>query len=188
MVKLPDDEEKEYVYSDEELAAFVKALEKKKKKTYSIKTRIGGSKEENGKEAETLDVMEITAGHDLIKTAKKLEKYNLEVKEFTGGAGEKAGYEIQAGKRVDAFKNLQDVLRRAKEAGKEGITLQRYKGLGEMNPEQLWETTMDPARRTVLKVTTEDAVLADEMFTVLMGEQVDLRRAFIENTQKQFKI
>ncbi|OGW80772.1 MAG: DNA gyrase subunit B [Omnitrophica bacterium RIFCSPLOWO2_12_FULL_44_17] len=184
LVKLPDDEEKEYVYSDEELAAFVKALEKKKKKTYSIKTRIGVSKEENGKEAETLDVMEITAGHDLIKTAKKLEKYNLEVKEFTGGAGEKAGYEIQAGKRVDAFKNLQDVLRRAKEAGKEGITLQRYKGLGEMNPEQLWETTMDPARRTVLKVTTEDAVLADEMFTVLMGEQVDLRRAFIEKHAK----
>ncbi|MFN7132450.1 MAG: DNA gyrase subunit B, partial [Myxococcales bacterium] len=76
--------------------------------------------------------------------------------------------------------SVQGVLRAVTEFAKKGQNIQRYKGLGEMNPEQLWETTMNPATRTLLKVKIDDTVEADEIFTVLMGDQVEPRREFIE--------
>jgi DNA gyrase subunit B len=89
--------------------------------------------------------------------------------------------EVDNGKGVASYDSLDAVLTAVLEAGRKGQSIQRYKGLGEMNPDQLWDTTMDPDARRLLQVRIEDAVEADEMFTVLMGDQVEPRREFIES-------
>jgi DNA gyrase subunit B len=94
-------------------------------------------------------------------------------------------YKVKKGKSFKYARTEADKDKLIEEYGKSGVTLQRYKGLGEMNPNQLWDTTMDPSVRYLKKVTIEDAVEADKYFSDLMGDEVPPRKKFIqENAMK----
>jgi len=94
-------------------------------------------------------------------------------------------FKVKKGKEEQYVYNEEKLNELLISIGKDGTSIQRYKGLGEMNPSQLWQTTMDPGNRILLRVTLEDAVEADEIFTILMGDQVEPRRKFIEEHAKE---
>jgi DNA gyrase subunit B len=199
LVRVLEDASETFLYSDEELKNFTakfkpKTAPKKEEAPKEKETKEKDSKEKKPKEkeeeeAETgqpaalpYELVEIFEAKEFEKAQKRLAKYDFDLTDFLGKEGEL--FELTAGSKESKVKSLTAVLEKVKETAKDGMSIQRYKGLGEMNPEQLWETTMNPATRTVLRVTLEDVIEADEMFTVLMGDQVEPRRQFIERHAK----
>lgn len=108
----------------------------------------------------------------------RLKEFGFQLAQYMISDG--AYIEVSEDQHVQLFHTLKDLIDFLRSNGRKGIEIQRYKGLGEMNADQLWETTMDPAKRTLIRVTLPDAIAADHMFTMLMGDEVPPRRAFIE--------
>lgn len=171
--------EDHFIYSDKELGDFT---------------------DKEGKDKEC-DVLELFEAQEVEEAIRKIEKSGLDITTYSPiplekqaaivkKGGEKKPrplYRIANEKESKDLFALKDALVYIKEVAAKGMHIQRYKGLGEMNPQQLWDTTMDPEKRTILQVTLEDAVEADKMFTVLMGDQVEPRREFIETYAHQVK-
>ncbi len=128
--------------------------------------------------ASRLHFIELFEEDVLAAIEKRLEQFGLNLNHYLTPDG--AVVEVIEDEKSFPYHTLRDLIDFLRENGRKGIEIQRYKGLGEMNADQLWETTMDPTKRTLIKVTLPDMIAADHMFTMLMGEDVPPRRAFIE--------
>ncbi len=173
-----------YFYSEQETKAFLKGEEDRLGKEIVL-----SDKEEDAQENGKIRYLfrEIVGREEIQRIASEIETLGFPISTFEAEDEENAAYALEIkGKSLDVpgLRQLPETLR----AATQGILeITRYKGLGEMNPEQLWETTMDPAKRTLLKVRLVDAAEADRMFTVLMGTEVNARREFIREHASDVK-
>jgi DNA gyrase subunit B len=196
-------DERYFAYNERELAKYFEATEDKEETGDAKKSTQKDFFEEDevpqdfeGAPAELpqYDVIEFPEAKEIEELLDKIQKLNLDVNLYCSmdqsanlqplGDGP---FRIEENKRVHHLHSLQEALARMKEIGQKGVTIQRYKGLGEMNAVQLWETTMNPKTRSLLQVTLEDAVEADQICSILMGDKVEPRRCFIQEHAPEVK-
>jgi DNA gyrase subunit B len=128
-----------------------------------------------------VSTQEILSAHTLGRLIEKLEASGFSAQDYIGDEDTALGAVLNGEADPIPVHSLPELLDTVREFGRKGLSIQRYKGLGEMNPDQLYDTTMDPTKRKLLKVVLEDVVKADGIFTVLMGDEVEPRRRFIED-------
>jgi DNA gyrase subunit B len=176
-------EETKFVYSEDELVSL-----KKDNETFQLQRheeKIASIPEEELTEemkvfkAKSLPFTELYDDEFFEKLLNRLNSFNFTLSSYIKAEGKLFDI-IEEGDNITMISTLKELIAYLRVNGRKGIEIQRYKGLGEMNADQLWETTMDPAKRTLVKVTISDAITADHMFTMLMGEEVLPRRKFIE--------
>ena len=168
--------EEKYFYSDSELAEFTSSIQKTSPDHPEGEINIHISEYRSSVPLD-LEIVEIRDASDFSACVSQLKKKGIP---FVSSHETGVEYLIERNEMKARENKVFSLLNTAREMAKKGLHITRFKGLGEMNPDQLWETTMNPQTRTFLKVELKDAVEADKIFTVLMGDQVEPRKAFIE--------
>jgi len=173
----------EYGYSDEDLVFFKQENEDLQRQMHE-ETLASIPQEEITEEMSQITIkplsfLELFEPSRLVTLSEKLNSFSLVLEQYVVSSGVIFDL-LEEGNKVTSLYNLREAIDVVRANGRKGVEVQRYKGLGEMNADQLWETTMDPTVRTLVKVTLPDAIAADRMFSMLMGEAVEPRRLFIE--------
>jgi DNA gyrase subunit B len=177
-----------FFYNTEEQAAFLADLESRRATQAPAAPAAPAEGAEGAEgaevEKESVLVQELHESREMAKVVKRLNALGFNIADVLHEEDYDAAdprFWVQSDSKKEPLKGLVDFLPAVREFGKEGLDIQRYKGLGEMNPDQLWETTLDPGRRTLLRVELGNAVEAEEMFSLMMGDNVASRRKYIES-------
>lgn len=166
-----------YIYSEEEMESFIKEKQQVEGRELEILEEDDATEAREG----VIRVIEYHESREIEKTIREIEAYGFSADEyFVGNQGDKSGYKLISEDTEIFARSLSEVLSKIREIGRRGLEIQRYKGLGEMNAEELAETTMNVNTRTLLKVKVEDAAKADSIFSTLAGKDVQRRKEFIE--------
>ncbi len=148
---------------------------------------VAGAEGAPAEEKDAVRLVELHGTKEFAEALRDVESLGLRAEDYARPADAPAAFALKAGESALPVRDLASLPEALRAAGQRGVDVQRFKGLGEMQPEQLWETTMNPAKRTLLRVRVSDAIEADRIFTVLMGEVVEPRREFIERYAREVR-
>jgi DNA gyrase subunit B len=179
------DRQEEFFHSEEEYA----------KRCTELADNLGGENNDEGNGADRFVAQELHEVHHLNELRLNLEEYLITPRDYFRREEQNVAGEhvvtrfalIDSDEKEIDVPNPQQIIKGIRDIGSRGIAIKRFKGLGEMNADELWTTTMDPERRILLRVKMEDAAEADRLFSILMGDSVEQRRRFIEQHALEVK-